>query len=148
VAGAVYNPVTKELFSFKKGGGAFLNGKSIRVSPIEELSKAIVFFHAGRKPDVWDWAARAYRSLLERAHKTSNFSGSALDICFIAAGRIEAAVYGLLTTRDIGAALGILTEAGGIAADKNGSPVTFSPEPQKLLAANNEKILAQLREFL
>src|SRR3989344_1460215 len=67
VVGAVYNPVTKELFSFKKGGGAFLNGKPIHASLIEDLSKAHVFLHAGRKKEVWDWGGQSYRRLLENA---------------------------------------------------------------------------------
>src|SRR6185369_15453384 len=52
MAGAVYNPVTNELFSFKKDGGAFLNGKQIHVSSISTLSDALVFLTAGRKPEL------------------------------------------------------------------------------------------------
>ena len=148
VAGAVYNPVTQELFSFKKGAGAFLNGKLIHVSGIVELSKAGTFLHAGRKKEVWDWGGESYKKLLAHAHKTSNYGGSALDVCFIAAGRIEAVIYGILSTIDIAAAFGILAEAGGVAAEADGKPITFSTEPRKWFAANNQKILDEIRTLL
>jgi myo-inositol-1(or 4)-monophosphatase len=148
VAGAVYNPVVNELYSFKKGGGAYLNSKSIHVSAITELSKAHVFLHAGRKREHWDWGGASYRTLLEHANKTSNFSGSALDICFVAAGRIEAVVYGGLAGADVAAAVGILEEAGGVACDGDGKPIVFTPESRRFFAANNKEILAQLRALI
>lgn len=148
VAGAVYNPVTEELYSFKKGGGAFLNGKPIHVSTITDLAKAHVFLHAGRKRENWDWGGTSYRTLLEHANKTANFSGSALDICFVAAGRIEAVIYGGLAGADVAPAVGILEEAGGIACDGEGKAIAFTPQSHRFFAANNKEILAQLRKIL
>lgn len=147
-AGAVYNPATRELFSFKKGGGAFLNGAPIRVSGVTAVSEAFVFLHAGRKKELWDWGGAAYRRLLEHGHKTSNFAGSALDLCFVAAGRIEASVYGTLSALDIAAALGILAEAGGIVLAASGEPARLSSEPQKLYAANGEPLARRLIDLL
>lgn len=140
VAGAVYNPVTDELFSFKKGGGAFLNGTPISVSTITNLKDASVFLHAGRKPELWDWGGASYTKLLGAAKKTSNYGGSALDACFVAAGRIEANIYGRLTTMDIAAAIGILLEAGGRVVNDKGEPIAFSAEPQKVVMTNSPEI--------
>lgn len=140
IAGAVFNPVTRELFSFKKGGGAFLNGAPISVSKETELKNSSVLFHAGRKPELWQWGGEGYAKLLEHAKKTTNLGGSALDACFVAAGRVEANIYGRLSTFDIASALGILFEAGGIAVDEHGNQVVFSKEPQKIFMFNNENI--------
>lgn len=148
VAGAVYNPVTDELFSFKKGGGAFLNGAPIKVSAITELKDASVFLHAGRKPELWDWGGASYTKLLCAAKKTSNYSGSALDACFVAAGRIEANIYGRLTTMDIAAALGILLEAGGRVVNDKGEPIAFSAEPQKVVMSNCPEIETAVLQLL
>lgn len=149
VAGAVYNPVTKELFSFKKGGGAFLNGKPIRVSAVSELSKAQVVFSPGsRKPELWDWAASSYRKLLEHSQKRGMYGSSALDICFVACGRADAGLYGTLTTLDIAAALGILYEAGGVACNSTGAPLPLSSESQKAYLANTPAMLDQLRSLV
>jgi myo-inositol-1(or 4)-monophosphatase len=140
VVGAVYNPTTNELFSFEKGKGAYLNGARIGVSLVTELKNASVFFRASSRSDLWDWAGDSYRKLLEYANKTSNFGGSALDACFVAAGRIEANVYGQLTTIDIAGAIGILLEAGGRVVNEKGEPVAFSTEPQKVVMTNSKEI--------
>lgn len=140
VLGVVYNPVTRELFSFRKGEGAFLNGGPISVSKETELRNSSVLLHAGRKPEFWKWGGESYTKLLEHAKKTTNLGGSALDACFVAAGRVEANIYGRLSTFDIASALGILFEAGGIAVDTKGNPVAFSKEPQKVFMFNNENI--------
>ncbi|MCX6787170.1 MAG: hypothetical protein NTY93_01435 [Candidatus Kaiserbacteria bacterium] len=147
-AGAVYNPVTDELFSFQKGGGAFLNGKPIHVSQETHLKDAFVLFHAGRDPELREWGGHLYRQLLEHVKKSSNFAGSALDTCFVAAGRVEANIYGTLTTMDIASAVGILIEAGGRVVNGKGEPITFSTEPQKVLMTNCEGIERSLLELL
>ena len=146
--GAVYNPVTNELFSFKKEGGAFLNGKQIYVSKITELKEASVFLHAGRKPELWDWGGASYTKLLASAKKTLNYGGSALDACFVASGRIEANIYGRLSTMDIASAIGILLEAGGRVVNDNGEPAVFSTEPQKVLMTNCKEIEQSLLKLL
>ncbi len=148
VLGVVYNPITRELFSFKKGEGAYLNGERIEVSKIQELKKACVLLHAGRKPELWQWGGDGYAKLLANAQKTGNFGGSALDACFVAAGRVDANIYGRLTAIDIASALGILIEAGGRVVDEKGNPILFSKEPQKIFMCNNESIEKALLALL
>jgi myo-inositol-1(or 4)-monophosphatase len=148
MAGAVYNPVTRELFSFKKGGGAFLNDSPIRVSAVTSLKDAAVFLHAGRKPELWDWGGASYTKLLEAAKKTGNYGGSALDTCFVASGRIEANIYGRLTTMDIAAAIGVLLEAGGRVVNDKGEPIAFSVEPQKVVMSNGPEMEAAVLKLL
>lgn len=146
--GAVYNPVTRELFSFSHGKGAFLNDQPIRVSTVATLKEAHVFLHAGRKEAVRDWGGESYRRLLGHVHKTSNHASSALDTCFVAAGRIEANIYGTLSTLDVAPALGILIEAGGVLSDAEGKEIIFSSEPQRVYMANNPVMLEQVRALL
>lgn len=144
--GAIFNPITKELFSFEKGRGAYFNGKQIHVSEIKDLSQACVFLRAGRKSELWDWGANAYRFLLGHANKAFNFGSSALDICFVASGRIEASIYGNLTTIDIAAALGVLKEAGGILIGKDGQEIhALSQEKQTIMAVNNTNIARAIK---
>lgn len=149
VVGAVYNPVTKESFSFKKGSGAFLNGNPIRVSGVSELNKAQVIFSPGsRKPEMWDWAAASYRKLLEHSKKRGMYGSSALDLCFIATGRVDAGVYGTLSTLDIAAAIGILYEAGGATCNAQGQPVALSAESQKVFMGNSSAMAEEIRTLL
>lgn len=137
VAGAVYNPATRELFSFRKGGGAFLNGAPIRVSNISYLKDSFVLFHAGRKPELATWGGSSYAALIGAAKKTSNLAGSALDACFVAAGRVEANIYGTLSTLDVAAAIGILTEAGGVVYTAKGETALLSSVSEKIYMANS-----------
>lgn len=148
VLGVVYNPITRELFSFKKNEGAYLNGDPISVSKVTELKDAHVLLHAGRKPELWQWGGDGYAKLLANAKKTANFGGSALDACFVAAGRVEANIYGRLSTFDIASAIGILVEAGGRVVDKDGNPITFSKDPQKVFMCNNESIQREILALL
>ncbi len=148
VAGGVYNPITDELFSFKKGEGVFLNNKTICVSKITELSKAHILFHAGRKENLREWGGESYKTLLGNAKKTSNLASSSLDACFVAAGRVEANVYGTLSTLDISSAIGILKEAGGIIANEDKEDISLSSKPQKVFMTNNKKILNSLIELI
>lgn len=147
-AGAVHNPMTGETFSFIKGGGAFLNGSPIAASPETEISKSFVLLHAGRKESLREWGGAAYQKLLGSAKKTSNLAGSALDTCFVAAGRVEASIYGTLATLDIAAAAGVLREAGGVMLTAAGQEAPLSSEPQKIYAANNHAMARALIELL
>lgn len=147
-AGAIYNPVTRELFSFTKGGGAKCNGMPARVSIVSELRDSYALLTAGRKDDVREWGGESYKRLLAAVNKTKNLGSSALDICFVGAGRVEVLVYGTLTTKDIAPALGFLYEAGGVATNQKGEPVALSTTPQRVYAANNETTLTSVRELL
>jgi fructose-1,6-bisphosphatase/inositol monophosphatase family enzyme len=149
VIGVVYNPVTQELFSFKKGEGAFFNGKPMHVSGTATLAQAqVIFSPGGRKRELWDWAAASYRKLLEHSLKRAMYGSSALDLCFLAAGRADVVIYGTLSTRDIAAALGILYEAGGVASDAKGEPVLLTRESQKIYLANSKLVLEEVRMLL
>ncbi|MEN9913078.1 MAG: hypothetical protein RLY66_486 [Candidatus Parcubacteria bacterium] len=144
VVGAVYNPVTKDLFSFENGAGASLNGSPIKVRTIEKLSDAHVLLHIGRKPELADWGLKLQRTLLATAKKNLNLGSSALDICFVAAGRVDASVYGTLTTKDISSAVGILREAGGEIYDENGNQAELSDKPQKVFSVATKALFQEI----
>jgi myo-inositol-1(or 4)-monophosphatase len=151
--GAVYNPITGELFSFQKNGGAFLNRQKIQVSAETDLKKSFILLHAGRAPENRDWGSNLYKIFLEKAMKVSNLASSSLDICFVAAGRVEAVIYGTLTALDTAPAAGILKEAGGefvglSASGDKFSHLKFSKKPQKILAVCNNSIKKEIIKYL
>ncbi|HVW71643.1 MAG TPA: inositol monophosphatase family protein [Candidatus Paceibacterota bacterium] len=149
ILGVVYDPNVKELFSFKKGQGAFLNGKPIHVSAISKLADAQVVCSPGaRRADLWDWSASTYRKLMEHTLKRGMFGSSSLDLCYIAAGRADVGVYGTLAPLDVASAFGILSEAGGSYCDKEGKEVVFSDTIQRIYMANSESMLKALRELI
>lgn len=153
IVGAVYNSITGELFSFQKNNGAFLNGQKIQVSLQTDLKKSFILLRVGRKPEFIEWGVNLYKLFLEKEIKVSNLASSSLDICFVAAGRAEAAIYGTLTTMDAAPAIGILNEAGGefvelSASDDKSLYLKFSKKPQKILAVCNTSIKEEIIKYL
>lgn len=148
VVGAVYNPITDELFSFQKDGGAFLNRQKIKVSVKTDLKKSFILLHVGRAPENRDWGVNLYKIFLEKAMKISNLASSSLDICFVAAGKVEAVIYGTLTTMDAASAIGILKEAGGEFIELSASDDKFSQKPQKILAVCNNSLKEEIIKYL
>lgn len=147
IVGTIYNPRTSEMYSFEKDKGAFLNEKPVHTSNISDLAYAFTFLRIGRDQSQWDWGMDSYKFLLSKANKTYSFGSSSLDMCFVGAGRIEACIYGTLTTINIAGALGFVTEAGGIIVDKNGNKITsLSKEKQIVIAVNNENLLSELKK--
>ena len=140
VVGAVYNPATQESFSFEKGKGVFLNGEQVSVSKVTNIKEASVLLHIGRKEDVRDWGIDLHRFFLGNVSKVINLGSSALDLCFLAAGRVDAVVYGTMTTKDISVALGMVREAGGEVYNLDGKPATLLEAPQQIIATSTRDL--------
>lgn len=148
IVGAVFNPVTNELFSFEEGSGVFLNGAPVCASPTTDPKQAQVFLHVGRKSALWDWGAAATRSLLEGTKKLKDFGSSGLDLCFLAAGRADVVVYGTLTTYDVASAIGIVRASGGEVYTPHGTPAELSEDPQPIIATANKALFDAILPLL
>ncbi len=145
--GAVYNPITNDLFSFDEKG-AYLNGSPIRVSDVREASKAQGLLVVGHQAPLYDWGTAVFRSFLEHLKKLKMLGSSTLDLCFVAAGRADVVVYGTLTTYDLVAALGVLRAAGGDVYTLDGTPAALSKEPQTIVATANRELFESVRPLL
>ena len=133
--GAVYNPYLDEMFTAISGQGAFLNGELIHVSK-EPLEHGIVIF--GTAPYYEELAEETFKLAFQYFKKSMDVrrSGSAaLDLCNVAAGRAELYFELRLSPWDFAAASLIVTEAGGVVTQMDGSPITFST-PCPVLATN------------
>ncbi len=144
IVGAIYNPVTDELFSFEKDRGAFLNGEQIKVSGITVAQDAYSLLRIGRNEALANWGVETQRSFLKSLKKVGNLGSSALDLAYVAAGRIEVVVYGTLTTRDISVAFGLVRAAGGEVYTPNGEPISISDKPQTIIATANKALFDQV----
>jgi myo-inositol-1(or 4)-monophosphatase len=123
VAGVVYDPVHDEMFAADKVGGATLNGKPLRVSPVARLDRALVVAQA---QTVDAGQIHAYATLVGRlmsvAAGVRSFGSPALTLCAIAAGRLEAYCEYAMDAWDIAAGQLILAEAGGTLTMFDGRP--------------------------
>lgn len=142
--GAIYNPVTQELFSFEKGRGSFLNGLPIKVSDISTLKEAYILLHIGRKEDIREWGINLQRAFIAGAKKNINLGSSALDLAFLASGRVDAVIYGTMTTMDIACATALVRASGGEVYSIDGTPVKFLTTPQQIIATSNKALFEEI----
>jgi myo-inositol-1(or 4)-monophosphatase len=140
--GVIVDPIREEEFVASRGQGATLNGKRIRVSNLEQLDGAVIA-HGGRERHLHAEAETAvYRSLLELKAFTRQPGSAALELAYIAAGRIDGMWMRNLSAWDMGAGVLLVTEAGGLVGDfdggashmKNGNIVAGSPRCFKQLS--------------
>jgi myo-inositol-1(or 4)-monophosphatase len=117
----VYDPVKDELFTATKGRGAFLNDRRIRVSKCARLADALVgtgfpFKELGRM----DLYQRQLRALMERSSGVRRAGAAALDLAYVACGRLDAFWELGLSPWDMAAGVLLIQEAGGLVADPRG----------------------------
>jgi len=145
VCGVVFNPMSGETFWAEAGGGAFLDGRPIRVSPTASLDRSLVatgFPYDIRKTKV---NIRQHDQFLIRAQAVRRCGSAALDLSYVACGRFDGFWEMRLNPWDSAAGALIVAEAGGRVTDFGGRPADiYKPE----VAASNGLIHAELLEVL
>lgn len=146
VAGYVKNLANGETFTAIRGEGAFLNGKPIQVSTVTMLDHAAMSVYA-KKFDL--------TRMMQLGHKLRRWrllGASALELCYVACGRLDGFVDMRSTLRITDAAAGMLIcqEAGGRVSLPDGSPVEFpdSVACGRCLVATNRVIHRKVIEYL
>ncbi len=123
VVGVVYDPLLDELYSATKGGGAFLGERRLAVSRESRLNHALAAtgFPYDAKQSPADNLSNFAR--MTRATRAVRRDGSAaLDLCYVAAGRLDAFWEFKLRAWDVAAGLLLIDEAGGRTTDRQGDP--------------------------
>lgn len=113
ILGVVYAPIFGELYVAEKGKGAWLNGERIRVSEVNRLADAIIAVGCGKAETSVLPSVNAIKELAFTARKVRILGAAALDIAYVAAGRLDGFFECGLRTWDIAAATLLLREAGG-----------------------------------
>jgi myo-inositol-1(or 4)-monophosphatase len=117
-AGAVYDPITRWLFTACAGRGAWLNERSLRTRPAP-LSRGSLFairtpLEEGVPPFVEDWLRR---------YRLRRFDSTALHLCYVALGALDLVYDHRASLWDIAGAAPILLEAGGVLTTTDGAPL-------------------------
>ena len=119
--GVVYNPISQELFTASKGEGAWLNNKRLRVSKVGSLEQALIGsafpYRDGKRLAGY---MKTFQTLTEKSIGIRRQGAAALDLAFVAAGRIDAFWAPGLSPWDCAASALIIREAGGLIADFDG----------------------------
>ena len=146
VVGVIYDPNRDEMFSAQKGQGATLNGQPIRVSATAELSAAMCMASLPPKVERSHPAVQQFLQVLEQAQTVQRTGSAALNLCSVAAGRIEAFWSRSLKPWDMAAGVLIVEEAGGQVSSMSGG--TFSIHKPDLLASNGTTLHQALIQAL
>jgi myo-inositol-1(or 4)-monophosphatase len=113
LAGVVFDPLSEELFSATRGGGAFVNGAPIRVRDSDELGRALVATGFGYEPEVRRGQAEVLQRVLPHVRDVRRAGAAALDLCHVAAGRLDGYFERGINHWDWAAGALIVEEAGG-----------------------------------
>ncbi|HKY07260.1 MAG TPA: inositol monophosphatase family protein [Candidatus Binatia bacterium] len=135
ILGLVYDPLRHECFRAVKGQGAMLNGAAIRVSAVDELDKALLAtgFPYDRRAHA-DFYLSFFRAFLTRSQGIRRAGSAALDLCYVASGRLDGFWELKLKPWDIAAGALMVAEAGGALSDFSGAE--FSIWGNDTLASN------------
>jgi len=145
VAGAVFDPTRDELFAAELGRGAYLNHSRITVSKIDNLAECLVATgfpsHKRHKnPNIF-----FYHQITLRTHGVRRAGSAALDLCSVAAGRVDGFWEFNLNPWDTAAGVLIAEEAGGRVSRFDGSSCQI--DSRETLASNGLVHNALLAEF-
>jgi len=146
VAGGVNCPVYGELFFARKGKGATLNGKKIRVSRVKKLGQSLLV--TGFPYDIHEHPDRSlpyFNAMIQRAQGVRRLGSAAMDLCYLAMGRFDGFWEVYLNPWDTAAGSLILREAGGVITDFNGRPHSIY---QRELAASNGLIQKEMIDII
>ncbi len=146
---AVYDPTRKELFTAERGSGAFLNGRRLQVSAAADLLDALLV--TGFPYDVHqrvDEIVGLFAAFVGRARAVRRLGSAAIDLCYVAAGRMDGFWESDLKPWDIAGGALIVEEAGGRVTNLTGD--RFSSRAGHVLATNgllHDPMLQVIRDF-
>lgn len=133
--GVVYDPLRDELFAAERGRGAWLNGRSIHASAVGELGKSLLV--TGFPYNAWvtpDDNIENFARFSKRSQGVRRLGSAALDLCYIACGRLDGYWELTLHPWDVAAGGLIAEQAGAVVTNLQGGP-DYLARPNSILAA-------------
>ena len=145
LVGVVYDPLRDEMFSAARGQGAHLNGKPIKVSTTDSLLRSMVAtgfsYDLSHRPG----QAAVWQAFLVRVQSTRQLGSSALNLCYVASGRLDGYWERGIAPWDIAGGALIALEAGATVTDYDGGE--FHVDDREIVASNG-KIHAAMLDVL
>ena len=142
VAGAVMNPVTDELFHARRGAGAFLEHRGrttlLRVTDQQDLAFSLVATGFGYDVDKRRRQAAVVVDLIPQVRDIRRAGSAAIDLCSVAAGRLDGYYESGLNPWDLAAGWLVVTEAGGVVQGVGGG----APSAELVVAGGPAQVAA------
>jgi len=144
--GVVYDPCRKEMFHSIKGHGAFLNNKKITVSTINTLTKALLATgFPALKDNLLQKNLEYFKAFLGKCQAIRRPGSAALDLCYVACGRIDGFWELGLSPWDTAAGALLVSEAGGVITNLDND---FFDCKIKGLIATNGLLHSQIKDVI
>lgn len=121
ILGVIYDPSRNDLFYAEKGSGAFLNGQKIKVSSIKDPALSLIATgFPFRNKQYIDSYIKIFHSLLYSVSDLRRPGAAAIDLAYVACGRVDGFFEFALSPWDIAAGSLLIKEAGGVVSDFEG----------------------------
>jgi len=111
--GVIYDPIREELWQVRKGGPALLNGKPCAVSARATIPEAILSVGFSKTRTTIDSGLPLFQDLVYRARKCRLMGSAALDLAYVASGRLDGYIEQSVSIWDIAAGILLIESAGG-----------------------------------
>lgn len=135
VAGVIYDPLHQEMFTAERGAGAYLNHRRIRVSAVKRLEDSLASTGFPSRKRHQNVNIHFYHQMAMASHGVRRTGSAALDLAYVACGRLDAFWEFGLKPWDMAAGNLIVREAGGAVSDMRGAPHSVTAS-EHLLADN------------
>ena len=140
--GVIYDPFKQELFAASRGDGATLNNRRIRVAKLKSIEGALLATgFPFKNPGQLDEFLKLFSAFFTSASDIRRAGSAALDLAYVAAGRLDGFWESGLNAWDLAAGALIIREAGGLVTDYSGDG-NFLENGQ--VVAGNSKIIAEM----
>ncbi len=146
VLGTIFDPNRDEVFFAQRGRGAQLNGRPIFGSPVSSLNNAFVVASLPTASTAQDSAVARFLAVLPHAQTVQRTGSAALNLAYVACGRIDAFWSSSLKPWDVAAGAIIVREARGKVSRMDGNE--FDAMIPDLLASNGSAIHGELADLL
>lgn len=144
VAGVIYDPLRQEMFAAEAGGGAFLNGRRIRTSKAPNMENALLATGFPSRKRHTNVNVHFFHQVAMTTHGVRRGGSAALDLAYVACGRLDGFWEFGLNPWDMAAGLILVREAGGRYSDMRGGPGKIHGEH---IAVTNGPIHDELLEL-
>jgi len=123
VAGVIFDPIKNELFTAERGASSYLNNRRIRVSQTRQLTDALVATGFPSRKRHLNINIHFYHQLGVQTHGVRRCGSAAIDLAYVACGRLDAFWEFGLNPWDMAAGLLLIEEAGGKYSGMHGEPL-------------------------
>ena len=113
IVGVIYDPMRDELWAVEKDGTPTMNGQPIRVSERTVMSDAMISVGVAKSIDSIDRGLPLFQRMVRSAKKCRMMGSAALDMAYVASGRLDAYIESAISLWDVAAGILLVERAGG-----------------------------------